>query len=150
MTDTANIAACLELARKLLNKDRTHFVEFRTILGGVLSSGDRAIADSYTAASAACAHAAGELQRLQAEHAQRVTLQHHAADLAQRVADLEAERDALAAKLAAIERQEPLTRGQIQSIWNSASGAAPGWSRHITYARAIERAHGIGAEGGAA
>jgi hypothetical protein len=33
---------------------------------------------------------------LQAERAQRVTLQHHAADLAQRVADLEAERDALA------------------------------------------------------
>jgi hypothetical protein len=38
----------------------------------------------------------------------------------------------------------PLTDGQIQLIWNDASGALPGWSRHIAYARAIERAHRIG------
>lgn len=45
---------------------------------------------------------------------------------------------------------QPLTDEQIQKIWDVASGAIPGWSRHITYARAIERAHGIGKEGGAA
>ena len=39
--------------------------------------------------------------------------------------------------------REPLTDEQIQEIWNKASGAIPGWSRHIAYARAIEAAHGI-------
>lgn len=42
------------------------------------------------------------------EHAQRLMLQHHAADMAQRVADLEAERDELRARLAEIEAQEPV------------------------------------------
>ena len=39
--------------------------------------------------------------------------------------------------------REPLTDEQIQEIWNKASGAIPGWSRHIAYARVIEAAHGI-------
>ena len=39
--------------------------------------------------------------------------------------------------------REPLTDEQIQEIWNKASGAIPGWSRHIAYARAIEAEHGI-------
>jgi hypothetical protein len=43
------------------------------------------------------------------EHAQRLTLQHHAADLAQRVADLEKERDELRARLAELGQQEPVT-----------------------------------------
>jgi hypothetical protein len=41
-----------------------------------------------------------------AEHAQRVTLQRHAADRAQRAADLAAERDALRARLEGIEGQD--------------------------------------------
>ena len=41
----------------------------------------------------------------------------------------------------------PLTDEQIQKIWDVASGAIPGWSRHITYARAIEAAHGITEKG---
>ena len=31
-----------------------------------------------------------------------------------------------------------LTDEEIQKIWDVASGAIPGWSRHIAYARAIE------------
>ena len=42
------------------------------------------------------------------EHRQRITLQHHAADLVQRIADLIAERDKLAARLAEIESQPPV------------------------------------------
>ncbi len=41
----------------------------------------------------------------------------------------------------------PLTDEQIQKIWDVASGSIPGWSRHITYARAIEAAHGITEKG---
>ena len=41
-----------------------------------------------------------------------------------------------------------LTDEQIQAIWNQECSAQPGWARHIAYARAIERAHGI--TGGAA
>jgi hypothetical protein len=40
-------------------------------------------------------------------------------------------------------QRKPLTDYQIQRIWDVASGALPGWSRHIAYARAIEAAHGI-------
>jgi len=40
-------------------------------------------------------------------------------------------------------QRKPLTDKQIQKIWDVASGAIPGWSRHIAYARAIEAAHGI-------
>ena len=40
-------------------------------------------------------------------------------------------------------QQKPLTDEQIQGIWNVASGSIPGWCRHITYARAIEAAHGV-------
>ena len=39
--------------------------------------------------------------------------------------------------------RQPLTDEQIQKIWDVAAGALPGWSRHITYARAIEAAHNI-------
>jgi hypothetical protein len=42
---------------------------------------------------------------IRTEHAQRVTLQHHACDLAQRIAELEAERDTTAAHVASIARQ---------------------------------------------
>jgi signal transduction histidine kinase len=38
----------------------------------------------------------GAIDAVRAEHTQRLTLQHHAADMAQRVADLEAERNKLA------------------------------------------------------
>ena len=51
---------------------------------------------------------ADAMNRLNAEQAKRITLQHHAADLAQSVADLTAERDALVARLAEIEAQEPV------------------------------------------
>lgn len=47
-------------------------------------------------------------EAIRAEHTQRLTLQHHAADLAQRVADLEKERDGLRAQLAELGRQEPV------------------------------------------
>jgi hypothetical protein len=40
-------------------------------------------------------------------------------------------------------QRKPLTDEEIQAIWDVASGAIPGWSRHIAYARAIEAAHGI-------
>jgi hypothetical protein len=49
--------------------------------------------------------------------------------------------------LAAPVHPVPLTDEQIQKIWDVASGAIPGWSRHITYARAIEAAHGITEKG---
>lgn len=45
---------------------------------------------------AAVTGAAAELQRLQAEHAHRVTLQHHAADMAEEMRPMTAERDAMA------------------------------------------------------
>jgi hypothetical protein len=49
------------------------------------------------------------IDAIRAEHDQRVTLQHHAADLAQRVADLAAERDSL--RLAnAIRQRRRLTK----------------------------------------
>ena len=35
-------------------------------------------------------------------------------------------------------QRKPLTDEEIQKIWDVASGAIPGWSRHITFARAIE------------
>ena len=41
-------------------------------------------------------------------------------------------------------QRKPLTDEEIQSIWDVAAGAIPGWSRHIAYARAIEAAHNIG------
>ena len=40
-------------------------------------------------------------------------------------------------------QRKPLTDEEIQKIWDVASGAIPGWSRHIAYARAIEQAHNI-------
>jgi len=40
-------------------------------------------------------------------------------------------------------QRKPLTDEAIQKVWDVASGAIPGWSRHIAYARAIEAAHGI-------
>lgn len=42
---------------------------------------------------------------IKSEHSQRVTMQHHSADLAQRIAELEAERDNTAAHVASIARQ---------------------------------------------
>jgi hypothetical protein len=42
------------------------------------------------------------------EYRQRLTLQHHACDQAQRIAELEAERDDLRARLAEMEQQEPI------------------------------------------
>lgn len=50
---------------------------------------------------------ADAMNRLNAEQAKRLTLQHHAADLAQRVADLTAERDRLAELLAEIDGHTP-------------------------------------------
>ena len=40
-------------------------------------------------------------------------------------------------------QRKPLTDEAIQKVWDVVSGAVPGWSRHIAYARAIEAAHGI-------
>ena len=40
----------------------------------------------------------------------------------------------------------PMTDDQIQAVWDVAAGSNPGWCRHITYARAIEKHHGIGAK----
>ena len=37
-----------------------------------------------------------------------------------------------------VAQRKPLTDEEIQKIWDVASGAIPGWSRHITFARAIE------------
>lgn len=84
MTETTTITAGLELACELLNGDCAAFVECHIVPKAGLSAGDQEIADDYTAAIAAITGAAGELQRL------------------------EAERDALAAKLAEIERAEPV------------------------------------------
>lgn len=42
-----------------------------------------------------------------------------------------------------VAQRKPLTDEEIQKIWDVASGAIPGWSRHIAYARAIEQAHNI-------
>lgn len=84
MTETTTITAGLELACELLNGDRAAFVGCHIVPEAGLSAGDQEIADDYTAAIAAIAGAAGELQRL------------------------EAERDALAARLEAIERAEPV------------------------------------------
>jgi hypothetical protein len=42
------------------------------------------------------------------EHAQRLTLQHHAADQAQRIAELEKERDELRARLTELEYTRPV------------------------------------------
>ncbi len=74
------------------------------------------------------------LAELNAEQAQRITLQHHAADLAQRVADLTAERDELRARLAEIEQAEPVAVvGETYSLlW-----ASPGTLSEIA------RRHGI-------
>lgn len=51
-------------------------------------------------------------------------------------------KEALAQPPQPVQRQ-PLTDEEIQSIWDVAAGAIPGWLRHIAYARAIEAAHGI-------
>ena len=66
------------------------------------------------------------VNRLKAEQAKRLTLQHHAADLAQRVADLTAERDALVARLAEIERAEPVAVvGDTYSLLWAQPGTMP-------------------------
>lgn len=83
MTAPHLITAGLELARKLLNDDRAAFVQCHIVPEAGLSADDQAVADDYTAAIAAITGAAAELQRMIAE------------------------RNALAARLAEIEAQEP-------------------------------------------
>jgi hypothetical protein len=48
-----------------------------------------------------------------------------------------------AAQPAPVQERSGMTDEAIQKVWDVASGAIPGWSRHIAYARAIEAAHGI-------
>ena len=105
MTDTTNItiAAGLTLARRLLNDDRAAFVECHIVPEAGLSADDQAIADSYTAAIATITGAAAEIQRLTAQ------------------------RDALAARLAEVERSGPHYIGEnaARAAWRNMLAASP-------------------------
>ena len=70
----------LQLAVTLLEGDRDAFVACQRHPIHGLEADDEEIAGEYICA----------IDAIRAEHAKRLTLQHHAADLAQRVADLEA------------------------------------------------------------
>lgn len=122
MTEATNIAG-LTLARKLLNDDRAAFVQCHIVPEAGLSAGDRAIADDYTAAIAAITGAAAELRT---EHAQRVTAERD---------ELVRQNAELAARLAEIERAEPVAwmhaDGRMASGWAPRSARAEnfvGWS----------------------
>jgi hypothetical protein len=82
---------------------------------------------------------------VKSEHAQRVTLQHHACDLAQRVADLEAERvdlltkefdlvaerDTLRARLAEIEGQEPICWAAVDFAGGTSVEYVAAWKEAV-------------------
>lgn len=111
MSATKQLPEGLQLAAKLLYGDRDAFICGQVNPVSGLTPNDEVIAAGYLAA----------IDAIREEHAQRVTLQHHCADQAQRIADLEAkcitlkelhdaaadERDALRARLAEIDAQEP-------------------------------------------
>ena len=75
----------LQLAATLLDGDRDAFICGQAHPVHGLAPSDEEIAAGYLTAIAA----------IRAEHAQRLTLQHHACDQAQRIADLETRRDTL-------------------------------------------------------
>ena len=100
----------------------------------------------------------GAIDAIRAEHAKRITLQHHAADQARRIANLETkcdtlnrlhdaaadERDALRARLAEIEAQEPVAWMResgaewlaVRGYMTVSGGCDGGW-RSPLYARPI-------------
>jgi len=55
-----------------------------------------------------------------------------------------ADRDATAAMLKAPQAQQPLTREQIDAVWSAQGSFTDRESDYRCFARAIERAHGIG------
>lgn len=59
------------------------------------------------------------IDAIRAEHQQRITLQHHACDLERRIAELEAERDELRARLDAAAGQEPVAEVRT---WHKSNG----------------------------
>ncbi len=103
---SGEIIASLELARELLEGDCRAFVDCHTHPVSGLSPADEHVKRDYTAAIAAVTAAAAKLRRLtaQAEHLEDARLD--AAVLQAQVDFLQAERDALAARLAEIERAE--------------------------------------------
>lgn len=124
----------LQLAVNLLEGDRDAFVVCHRHPIHGLEQEDAEIAGEYL----------GAINAIRDEHAKRLTLQHHAADMAQqiedlrfaaeaggrRIAELEAERDALRAKLAAIEAQAAPDEEAAQTGFRAYDGS--GWSETAT------------------
>ena len=92
---------------------------------------------------------------LDAEHAQRITLQHHAADLAQRVADLEAEIERLRGLLSREQQARHAALAEVDRITEAGRAhirRAEAFGAHLDelVASLRERAAIAQAEGGAA
>ena len=143
-TDREYIAACEPATISALLSDLD---ELRRIVGAYRPQ--KELADALKKSKSSRVDA---VNRLKAEHTQRITMQHHAADQAQCIADLRrdrdelaaanaalheqvndwhrkavetrAERDALAARLAQIEAQEPF--GMVEAVkWDGFGDASP-------------------------